>query len=374
MEKQDGKVSVIIPLYNGEKHIETTIKSILHSDYRNLEVLIINDGSTDNSRVICERLRSADNRITIYDKENEGTVSARNYGVSRAKGEYLCFCDQDDIVDEKCYAKQAERMAHDQSDICMCSVGRSIDGKRSAFELSDDACYEGDEILEQLLYPLLFNGFDPPVKMGAKNRYPHIWSCMFRMDFWKKHNLKFRAYVNFEDDLLAKVQALASAGRVSTIAYIGYYWRVNLHSETYAHKYIAHLAEKQQDCYEDMCRSIADRVRDEQTLKLFRCAVYCRQYLEAIHNLASPEKKKTRKEIRQYYEKNIYSRSFEDCIMAAKMVKKGKIKPRIILRLLAGKHTMMSYYAEVILDSVLLFTLHSQTLTKLERKLKGIRT
>lgn len=55
------------------------------------------------------------------------------------------------------------------------------------------------------------------------------------------------------------------------------------------------------------------------------------------------------------------------------MVKKGKIKPRIILRLLAGKHTMMSYYAEVILDSVLLLTLRSQTLTKLERKLKGIR-
>lgn len=292
MKKQDGKVSVIVPLYNGEKHIEATIKSILHSSYGNLEVLVINDGSTDDSRTICERLRRTDNRITIYDKENEGTVSARNYGVERAEGTYLCFCDQDDIVDEDCYAKQAERMALDQSDICMCSVGRSIDGKRSAFELSDDACYEGDEILQELLYPLLFNDFDPPVKMGTKNRYPHIWSCMFRMDFWKKHHLKFRAYVNFEDDLLVKTQALACAGRVSTIAHIGYYWRVNLDSETYAHKYITHLAKKQQDCYEDMYQSIAGRVHDRQTLELFKNAVYCRQYLEAVHNLASPEKKK----------------------------------------------------------------------------------
>lgn len=373
MKKQDGKVSVIVPLYNGEKHIETTLKSILHSGYRNLEVLVINDGSTDNSRMICERLRETDNRITIYDKENGGTVSARNYGVSRAKGDYLCFCDQDDIVDENCYAKQTERMELDQSDICMCSVGRSIDGKRSAFELSDDACYEGDEILEQLLYPMLFNDFDPPVKMGTKNRYPHIWSCMFRMDFWKKHDFKFRAYVNFEDDLLVKTQAFASAGRVSTIAHIGYYWRVNLSSETYAHKYIAHLAEKQQNCYEDMYQSIAGRGNDRQTLELFKNAVYCRQYLEAIHNLASPEKKKTRRTIKQYYEENIYSRSFESCIIAAKMVKRGKIKPRIILWLLAGKHTMLSYYAEVILDFILLITLHSQTLTKIERKLKGIR-
>ena len=373
MIKENSKVSVIIPVYNGEKYIKETLNSVLQSIYQNLEVLIINDGSTDNSREICERYQQKDSRIVIYDQKNCGVVSARNNGVSKATGDYLCFCDQDDIVDPMCYVKQIERMQQDKSYLCMCSVGRSIDGKYSAFEVSEDACYEGMDILEQLLYPLLFNGFAPLIQMGEKNRYPHIWSCMFRANFWKTHQIQFRKYVHFEDDLLVKTQALASAARVSTIAHIGYYWRVNLNSETYAHVFIENIAEKQQKCYEDLCQSIVDRIGDEKILQMFQYATYCKQYLEAIHNLISLDRKKTWSNIRAYYDSNIYARNFEESISAAKYVKKGKIKPQILLWLLLRKQTILSYYAEFILDKVLLLTLHSQTLTKIERKLKGIR-
>ncbi len=373
MIKENSKVSVIIPVYNGEKYIKETLNSVLQSIYQNLEVLIINDGSTDNSREICERYQQKDSRIVIYDQKNCGVVSARNNGVSKATGDYLCFCDQDDIVDPMCYVKQIERMQQDKSDLCMCSVGRSIDGKYSAFEVSEDACYEGMDILEQLLYPLLFNGFAPLIQMGEKNRYPHIWSCMFRANFWKTHQIQFRKYVHFEDDLLVKTQALASAARVSTIAHIGYYWRVNLNSETYAHVFIENIAEKQQKCYEDLCQSIVDRIGDEKILQMFQYATYCKQYLEAIHNLISLDRKKTWSNIHAYYDSNIYARNFEESISAAKYVKKGKIKPQILLWLLLRKQTILSYYAEFILDKVLLLTLHSQTLTKIERKLKGIR-
>lgn len=368
-----GKVSVILPVYNGEKYIQETIKSILRSVYQNIEVLVIDDGSTDNSLMYCRQLQEQDSRIIVYSKENGGTVSARNYGIAKASGKYLCFCDQDDIVDSECYLKQTERMEQDGSELCMCSVGRSIDGKYSAFELSEDACYDNEHILEELLYPLLFNGFAPPLKIGKNNRYPHIWSCMFRMHFWKKHDLQFRAYVNFEDDLLVKTEALAKAKRVSTLSHIGYYWRVNLHSETYAHKYIENLAEKQQFCFEDLYHSIAGRIRDQETLRLLKSAIFCKQYLEAIHNLTSSEIKKTRKTIRQYYENTIYGRNFDECITAAKYVKKGKIKPQVLLKILSGRHTMASYYAEIVLDWILLFTLRSQTLTRLERMLKGIK-
>ncbi|MFG6370064.1 MAG: glycosyltransferase [Lachnospiraceae bacterium] len=373
MIKQDKKVSVIIPVYNGKKYIKETLNSILQSTYQNLEVLVINDGSTDNSRQICECIRYQDSRVVIYNQENSGVVAARNYGVSKASGEYLCFCDQDDIVDPMCYAKQIEQIEQDQSDLCMCSVGRIIDGKHSVFEVSEDACYEGKDILEQLLYPLLFNGFAPPIKMGEKNRYPHIWSCMFCIDFWRAHQIQFRRYVNFEDDLLVKTQALASAKRISTIAHIGYYWRVNLNSETYAHSYIENIAQKQQRCYEDLYQSIADRVGDQKILKFFLYITYCKQYLEAIHNLTSPDIKKTWRNIHTYYDVNIYGRNFKECTMVVPYVKQGKIKPQIILYFLARKQTMLSYFAEIILDKVLLLTLHSQILTKIERRLKGIR-
>lgn len=92
--------------------------------------------------------------------------------------------------------------------------------------------------------------------------------------FLEKHDLHFRAYVNFEDDLLVKTEALAKAKRVSTIAHIGYYWRVNLNSETYAHKYIENLAEKQQLCFEDLYHSVAGSVRDKEVLRLLKSAVF----------------------------------------------------------------------------------------------------
>lgn len=373
MVKKDGMVSIVIPVYNGEKYITETVENILRSDYKNLEVLIVDDGSGDNSLALCEQLGQQDNRVTVFFRKHEGVVSARNYGVSKASGEYLCFCDQDDIVDKGCYSRQIEKMTVDNSEICMCSVGRIIDGKTSPFELSEDACYETDEILTQLLYPMLFNGFDVPVIMGVRSRYPHIWSCMFRMDFWKKNDFRFRVYVNFEDDLIVKTEALAKSRRVSTLAYTGYYWRVNLNSTTFTDRYIEDIAEKQQKVFDDLHRCIADRTDNKEVLGLLKHVTYCKQYLDAIHNIAYRKEKINRKMVTEYYNKNIYSRGFEECIKAVRYVKKDRIKPRIVLKILAKKRTMASCRAEKMLDSIMRITLRSQMLTRLERMLKGIR-
>ena len=367
MEK---KVSVVIPVYNGERYIKKTVSQILQSAWKRLEVIIVNDGSTDHSLNICKALQKEDDRIHIYTKENGGVVSARNYGADRADGDYLCFCDQDDIVDIQMYKKMAERMELDESDIGMCSTGRRINGKSSVFEQSEDACYEKEEVLSQLFLPLIFNGYAVPAPMGSANRYPHIWNCMFRMKFWKKYNFRFRVYVNFEDDLLMKLDTLSRADRVSTISYVGYYWRVNLKSETYSHKFVENIAEKQRQCYLDMRRCISRRVKDDFILDMFTKVTRCNQYLVAIHNLTSPVCKKNISFIRAYYRKSIYDSDFTADITARKYLKKGRIKPMILLPLLAGKLTLPRYLAEILLDYILLFSLHSQRLTMIERRLK----
>lgn len=363
-------VSVVIPVYNGERYIKKTISQILQSEWKGLELIIVNDGSTDHSLDICEALQKKDGRIHIYTKENGGVVSARNYGVDRANGDYLCFCDQDDIVDTKMYEKMIRRIEHDESDICMCSTGRSIDGKRTVFEQSEDACYEKEEVLRQLFLPLIFNGFAVPAAMSRANRYPHIWNCMFCMKFWKKYDFQFRAYVNFEDDLLMKLDTLSRAEKVSTISYVGYYWRINLKSETYAHKFVENIAEKQRQCYLDMQRCVRRRVKDDFMLDMFAKVTRCNQYLVAIHNLTSPVCKKNLSFIRQYYQESIYDSDFTEDIAARKYLKRGRIKPMILLPLLAGKLTLPSYLAEILLDYILLFSLRSQRLTMMERRLK----
>lgn len=94
-----GLVSIIIPVYNAEKYIDDCLKSVVSQTYDKLQILVINDGSTDNSRAIAEKFAEKDSRVEVISKENGGVSSARNLGIKNAKGEYICFVDADDYLD-----------------------------------------------------------------------------------------------------------------------------------------------------------------------------------------------------------------------------------------------------------------------------------
>lgn len=94
-------VSVIVPVYNAEKYINNTIESILDQTYKNIELLIIDDGSTDSSAKICDEWGKKDNRVKCIHRKNKGVSAARNYGLEIAEGDYIVFCDSDDWLDEE---------------------------------------------------------------------------------------------------------------------------------------------------------------------------------------------------------------------------------------------------------------------------------
>lgn len=93
-------ISIITPVYNAEKTLKRCVDSILKQSYADWELLLVNDGSTDESAAICRDYESADNRIRVFDKANSGASSARNMGLENARGEWIAFCDADDWVDE----------------------------------------------------------------------------------------------------------------------------------------------------------------------------------------------------------------------------------------------------------------------------------
>ena len=92
-------VSIIVPVYNVEGYIDRCLQSMAAQTYASLEIILVNDGSTDNSGAICERYCQADPRFHYYFKENEGVSAARNYGMAHASGEYYMFVDSDDYID-----------------------------------------------------------------------------------------------------------------------------------------------------------------------------------------------------------------------------------------------------------------------------------
>ena len=112
-------LSVIIPIYNGSEYIKDTIKMVLDSDYKELEVIAVNDGSTDDSAKKVEALSKEDNRVKLFNKENGGVVSSRNYGVEHSTGDYICFVDQDDFVKPFMYSKLIKKLV---SLLCMLLI------------------------------------------------------------------------------------------------------------------------------------------------------------------------------------------------------------------------------------------------------------
>ncbi len=160
------------------------------------------------------------------------------------QGEYIHFCDQDDIVVQDMYQKMISRMIEDQSDLSICSVLKFNEKDELMLEQYEDNLLVGEDVRKELLYPVIQNGF----RVEKKTNYttgPHIWNAIMKASIVKEYKIQFKRFVNYEDDLLMNVDLLAHATRVSLIKDYGYKWRVNMKSESHRiDKYIDEYYEK----------------------------------------------------------------------------------------------------------------------------------
>ena len=122
-------ISIIVPVYNVEKYIDKCIKSILEQTYKNLQIILIDDGSQDKSGQICDEYELQDNRIEVIHKKNGGLSDARNLGIKKARGEYIGFVDSDDYISKNMYEDMYKIIQEKDSDVCICNVYNVIDGK-----------------------------------------------------------------------------------------------------------------------------------------------------------------------------------------------------------------------------------------------------
>lgn len=148
-------ISVIVPVYNIEEYLPRCVHSIAAQTYRNLEILLVDDGSTDGTGRMCEELAKEDSRIRVFHKENGGPSSARNLGIAQARGEYLGFVDSDDYIDSDMYEILYEGI--EKYNVYVAQVGRDeIDAKGQLLpnicEPPDSAiCVESVDFLRELL-------------------------------------------------------------------------------------------------------------------------------------------------------------------------------------------------------------------------------
>lgn len=145
-------VSVIIPVYNVSHYVKQCIDSVIRQSHTNLEIILVDDGSTDSSGIICEEYSSSDDRIIVYHTENQGLSAARNYGIDRANGQYIAFLDSDDWMEHHAIQTLLSAAIMIDADIAACGYWREwVNRKQPSAQVDRSIVLSGDEILQSYL-------------------------------------------------------------------------------------------------------------------------------------------------------------------------------------------------------------------------------
>lgn len=176
------KVTVIVPIYNSEKYLDRCIQSIVAQTFNNLEIILINDGSRDNSKNICDEWQKRDDRIIVFHKQNGGVSSARNVGLYNATGELIYFCDSDDVLDHRLIEKLIVSMSDADADLAVCYYQTFTDEliKKEELSYSKVQIINQDETANEILTNTEISGY--------------LWNKLFKRklisDFYFDEKLK----------------------------------------------------------------------------------------------------------------------------------------------------------------------------------------
>jgi glycosyltransferase involved in cell wall biosynthesis len=183
-------ISVIVPVYNVELYLDKCITSLLRQTYNNLEIILVNDGSTDNSLEICEKYQLSDNRIFIINKKNGGLSSARNAGINIAKGTYLSFVDSDDWVEEDFIDTLYNQLEKYNADISQCG---SIQEVIQDNGISRNAIIRSEEVI-------IMTGIEALINLQDRKTYLDnvvAWNKLYKRELFE--SLRYPEGMNHED-------------------------------------------------------------------------------------------------------------------------------------------------------------------------------
>lgn len=201
------KVSVLVPVYNVEKYLEKCLDSIINQSLKEIEILLIDDGSTDKSGKICDDYAKKDNRIVVIHQENQGVSAARNRGIELAKGEYISFVDSDDLVDEKMLVVLYDKGEKYNLDLVMCDLTKDRFGKiiKKEFELKRNEIIEKNNIIDFI--------------KSYKNLFTvnHIYAKIYKRSFLTENNIYFPVGLNLQEDTVFVLETMIKANNLYCI-------------------------------------------------------------------------------------------------------------------------------------------------------------
>ncbi len=215
------KVSIIVPVYNVEDYLIECMDSVINQSFRDIEIICIDDGSTDNSLAILESYARNDNRVKIISQENKGLGNARNVGLDNSNGDYILFVDSDDYIFSDTVESLYNNAINNSSDLVIFKFTRNMDDDRNSY-------LWGFECRPNFSKDVDFNNlnFDyHSVKNHVLNTFTNVWIHFFRREFLRNYDdFYFQENIAYED-VLFHVKSFLRAERISYVPKVFYFYR-----------------------------------------------------------------------------------------------------------------------------------------------------
>lgn len=236
-------ISIIVPIYNVEKYLVQCIDSILNQTYKEIQVILVDDGSMDSSGKICDEYQKKDNRIVVIHQENKGSVAARRSGLREAVGEYIGFVDSDDYIEPQMYARLLAIMESTEADIVHSGFFKN--SNMAIWGTTDTSSYDMNENnINKILQMVL-----APGKMDASIS-ASMWSKLYKREIIMQAYKEVPDFQAYGEDLLCFCNAIFVSKRISIIneAYYHYVFR----EDSIVHKLKKDIITREYSLYEQL--------------------------------------------------------------------------------------------------------------------------
>lgn len=194
MNNSQKKISIIVPIYKVEKYLDRCIESLVNQTYKNLEIILVDDGSSDNCPAMCDEWKTKDDRIKVIHKANGGLSEARNSGIEISTGEYIGFVDSDDFVEKEMYEQLIDKLESGY-DMSMCGINYTYDDSNLMLD-EINLCKLQDDFGLFYSFLILSGKKRRNNKLVTENVMCAVWRCLYKRELLKG--------VKFEKDLFCE--------------------------------------------------------------------------------------------------------------------------------------------------------------------------
>lgn len=226
-------ISIVIPIYNVEKYLKRCLDSIESQTYNNIEIILVNDGSKDNSLNICKEYQKKDKRIKIIDKVNEGVSVARNAGLEASSGQFIGFVDPDDWIEPNMYESMYRTINDYNCNIAFCnySKDKKISNLSKTFKFKKNVLGKLD-IIDNLMSNMI--GIEDIIPKYY-NVMGCVWRCLYKKEFIDKYKIRFKPGITIMEDLVFTIEALIYCDKVCIDHNVLYHYMQNKSSSLHAY-------------------------------------------------------------------------------------------------------------------------------------------